>query len=117
MTAEVQPELQLKTPAPLTTAAEQDELVALLRGRGWMTMREIASEHPGWSDRHIRAIASESGGRIVSGQHGYKLTLECTPEEVHHATAWLRSQARVMTDRAIAIARLFHEAANRGTAA
>ncbi len=107
------PELALfRAAAPPAPAAITDveKLIARLRGRSWITARTIKGE-TGWDERTIRQIASESAGQIVSGQKGYKLTLECTPEEERHARQWLTSQARVMTQRAIDISKVFHGAA------
>lgn len=89
-------------------------LTAVLRGRGWMTARQITGhEETDWDERTLRNVAAASQGTILSGQAGYKLTVECTPEEVHHATAWLRSQARLMTSRSLKIARTFHQAVGK----
>ncbi len=63
----------------------------------------------------MRALASESRGRILSGQQGYKLTVECTPDEVAHATAWLKSQADLMRQRSIDISNIFHKAAHHAS--
>ena len=76
-----------------------------------MLAREITFEFPEWKDRYIRQLAAMSHGHIVSGQKGYKITMECTPEEVRHAQNWLRSQAEEMTARSIAIGIVFHTAA------
>jgi hypothetical protein len=86
-------------------------LVEWLSGRGWVKARDIMAAFPSWNERAVREVASDSRGRILSGQQGYKLTLECTPEEVRHATAWLRSQANQMTQRSIDIDRTFHQGA------
>ena len=93
-------------------ASHEDEsaLIEWLRGKSWCKAKEISHAFPGWNERKVRMVASESSGRILSGQAGYKLTLECTPEEVHHATHWLRSQAKLMTQRSIDIERVFHRA-------
>ncbi|NBW15642.1 MAG: hypothetical protein EBR82_47415 [Caulobacteraceae bacterium] len=87
-------------------------LTNILRGTDWMTATAIREGWmPHWPDRYVRQLAAASDGAILSGQRGYKLTLECTPEEVRHATNWLRSQAKRMISRSIAIARKFHAAA------
>jgi hypothetical protein len=97
-------------PSLLDWRQPEKEVVPLkswLKGRGWQTARQIA-ELEGWSDRECRAAAEASDGEIITGQKGYKLLAEATPEEVHHAAAWLESQGRKMIDRAVAIRRLYH---------
>ena len=86
-----------------------DELIGLLADRGWLTGREIRSAR-GWDERTIRALAAASDGQILSGQKGYKLTRQATPEEMMHATNWLESQACEMSARARAIRRRWHGA-------
>ncbi len=104
----------LEREAPRVTADEVTAIRDLLRGRGWQSAREIASLAESilelrWSDRKIRAIASGSGGQVTSypGSPGYKLTLECTPEEISSAGI-LRHQAKEMTRRAVEIDRVWH---------
>jgi len=87
-------------------AADVDALVRALAHKGWTTARELRSA--GWNDRELRALASASGGRIVSGQQGYCLIEEATVEEARHAAAWLRHQAQQMTQRAFEIERAMH---------
>lgn len=80
-----------------------------LRGKGWRTARQISeAEGAGWTDRECRLAAEASGGEIITGQKGYKLLSEATPEEVSHAAAWLRSQGEKMIDRSVEIQRLYH---------
>lgn len=55
--------------------------------------------------RHLRAWANASGGKILSGQSGYRHIDHATVEEVAHAANWLEHQAREMGDRARAIRR------------
>ncbi len=52
------------------------------------------------NDRVIRRCADLSGGRVISGDQGYKLTRFSTNFEIDQAEARLLSQARKMTDRA-----------------
>lgn len=104
-------ELPLFIVSSARLADDAELLCKNLAGRGWMKAQEIIAEFPMWKDRYIRRIAAESEGRILSGQNGYKLTIEATPEEVLHATNWMRSQAREMIRRSIRIARVFHRAA------
>ncbi len=104
-------ELPLKTQKRKHAPAEDVNALCLFLGkRGWTSAREIGLIAPDWSERHIRLIAASSEGQIVSGQAGYKLTLNCTPEEMEHACKWLRSQAKEMTRRSLRIARVFHNA-------
>ena len=56
-----------------------------------------------WDARVLRLLASESGGRILGGVRGYKLTERATREEMQHVVARHRSQARQMQARAAAI--------------
>ena len=53
-------------------------------------------------------LQSASEGRIISGQKGYKLTVDATIQEVQHAAAWLRHQATEMNNRALQIDRVYH---------
>lgn len=111
-------ELQLKTPKRI--AARPDDvrsLCELLDGRGWLKAQEIMLVHPTFRERYIRLTAASSQGQIVSGQKGYKLTTQCTPDEALHAMNWLRSQAKLMTLRSLEIGKVFHCAAtNQGPA-
>lgn len=94
---------------------DRDHLLWLLKGRGWMNAAQIVSLQDAWDDRYIRKLAELSEGQILSGQQGYKLTVDCTPEEVRHACNWLRAQAEKMTQRSLRIASVFHRAAtNQG---
>lgn len=106
--------------ARAANATDEDDARTLrffLRGRGWMLSKEIIFEFPAWKERYVRELAALSQGHVVSGQKGYKLTVECTPEEARHAANWLRSQANEMIARSMAISRVFHGAAtNRAVA-
>jgi hypothetical protein len=83
------------------------ELLDYLGGRGWISGRQIR-EAKHWDERIIRLLAASSDGAIISGQRGYKLTRQATPEEMRHATAWMESQAKQMAERACAIRRVWH---------
>jgi hypothetical protein len=83
-------------------------MIESLRGRGWQTAKQLGATSES-SKRVLRAIAEESAGEIVSGQKGYKLTRECTLEEVGQA-GWLKSQGQKMLDRWLAIQRVYHRA-------
>lgn len=56
------------------------------------------------SKRKIRQLAAESGGRIISGNRGYKLTKYATPEEICAAMARIRHQTIEMNHRLFEIA-------------
>lgn len=82
-------------------------LIVALTGTGWRSARNLARDLV-TDDRTIRAAASLSAGRIISGQRGYCLIEEATVDEANHAAAWLEHQARAMADRARAIRRAMH---------
>lgn len=90
--------------APAVTPADVEWLVFRLRGCGWVRAREMRG-----SDRRLRAVASASLGRIISGQKGYCLIEEATVEEARHAAAWLRHQGTEMIRRASEIERAMHK--------
>jgi hypothetical protein len=57
--------------------------------------------------RWLRRLASQSS-TIISGQQGY-LHLDCaSTDEIHHAAAWLESQASEMQARAIRLRQAAH---------
>lgn len=93
-------------PAP---AADVAWLENMLRGaRCWMTAADIRlSTHGHVNERDLRALASASAW-IISGQKGYKALDHATPEEIAHASNWLESQAKKMSERACAIRRNAH---------
>lgn len=99
---------------PLFEVADGDPNVAwleqLLLGAGcWMTSRDIEHTTAGrLGDRDVRALASASEW-VISGQKGYKHIKHATAEEIHHAAAWLESQAKKMSDRAGTIRRNAHK--------
>lgn len=99
--------LPLAPAAPRTDESEVEALCEWLRGRGWVSAQIIAANFR-WSDRKIRALASASQGRIMSGQEGYKLTIEGHFDEVHRAAGWLISQGKDMIRRGISIRRRYH---------
>ena len=74
-------------------------------GSIWSSARKIYYSLK-WDDRHIRAVASASQGRIIGGQKGYAITALCDEDEVHHVVARLRSQAKRMNKRAKEIEKL-----------
>jgi hypothetical protein len=84
------------------------ELVEFLRGRGWMTAREICA-HLQWSDRAVRDAASSSD-EVISypGSPGYKLLKDCSKEEYDRYRDARRSQARDMIGKVIRTDRIFY---------
>ena len=91
------------------------EFLSWLHGRGWVTSAQIESVKT-WKDRDIRALAEASDGQIISGQKGYKLTLEATLEEIDQASGWYLSQAKKMTARAMKILSIKHGRQPQGAA-
>ena len=83
-------------PFPLTLK----RLQRTLEGRGWVTRAVLAAEL-GVSVRVLRDAASESGGAVLSGNEGMKLTSEATQEEVEDCCGRFRSQVSAMTKRIV----------------
>lgn len=83
-----------------------DEMISALRGRGWRTAADLGAQKEG-DKRMLRAIAENSEGQIISGQKGYKLTIESTVSEISD-TAWLKSQGKKMIQRWLAIQKVAH---------
>lgn len=81
---------------PPTTPSDIEALVACLSGKGWMTAIQIGVAL-GWSDRKVRAVASEAD-EVISypGSPGYRLEIESTEEEYTHYRNARRAQARGM---------------------
>jgi hypothetical protein len=73
---------------------------------GWIPAHDLARFPTETEHRKVRAIAERAGGQVISGQRGYKLTRRATVEECDTAERWLRSQARKMLKRALAIRRV-----------
>lgn len=82
----------------LRDIAEMERLLA--RSGDWMRAKDFPA---GWNERSLRAVASESEGRIISGERGYKLTRLATPDEKQRSVSRLRHQAQMMNERAISI--------------
>ena len=88
-------------------------LVAFMRPlKGWWKASEISNVYYlrkgiRLSDRKIRALAAESGGKLVSapGGKGYKHRANCTQAEIAEAASRLRSQAKAMNRKARLIER------------
>ena len=83
-------------PFPLTLK----RLQRTLEGRGWVTRAVLAAEL-GVSVRVLRDAASESGGAVLSGNDGLKLTSEATHAEVEDCCGRFRSQVSAMSKRII----------------
>jgi hypothetical protein len=104
-----QPELNFERLAgkgPEVEKFQVDEMIAALRGREWRTAKDLGA-HRESDKRLLRAIAESSEGQIISGQRGYRLTLEATVSEIAE-TAWLKSQGKKMIQRWLAIQRVAH---------
>ena len=81
-------------------------LIGWLSGKGWRRAKEIHAVF-GWDDRTVRSLASESEGRILSGQKGYRLTRESNAPEIERSISFLRAQGRKMIARSLQIARVW----------
>jgi hypothetical protein len=101
--ADCQPELALRLREADTrvTPGEVNELCGLLRGRRWVTAKALQLLRPQWTERHIRALASASAGKVISapGSHGYCLEEEATDAEIARACSALNSQLEKMHAR------------------
>lgn len=107
-------QLELFKPSPKPAAPDPQDVAAFvqfLRGEGWKKAAEIAAE-TGWTDRQCRLLAAASRGHVISGQKGYKLTLECTPLEFAHFEGFFGSQIREMTNRMKDAGRVYHRPPN-----
>jgi hypothetical protein len=94
--------LSAKTAARLVRLV--DRFLEQLADAQWHRAKDLARVlHT--DDRTIRRLGDVSGGRVISGQLGYKLTRFATNDEIDHAEAWLRSQASKMLERAVEIRR------------
>lgn len=100
-----QPQLSFESPAPRVTSTEVAVLIAVLSGQGWVTAKQLRAS---WTDRQLRALASASEGRIVSGQKGYKLTSDATPEEMNEFIGRMSSQETEMKRRRMETERVWH---------
>jgi hypothetical protein len=83
------------------------KVVELLRGRDWQTSKDLGCATEA-DKRILRAIAEASEGQIISGQNGYKLTIEATLPEIDAAAAWLKHQGEQMIRRYTEIQRVRH---------
>ena len=94
--------------APVVTDPELQILIGALDRRRWQTAAQLR-ERTAFDDRKVRALASDSAGRIISGQRGYCLITEATTAEIDHAADWLISQGKAMIKRGIAIRTQAHQ--------
>ena len=65
--------------------------------------------------RRLRECARQSGGRIGSGQGGYKLVRQMTKEEFDHYCAWMRSQAGEMERRIVESQKVFFSVSSQNS--
>jgi hypothetical protein len=101
-------QLPLAFERPRTTPEQIVALVEFLRGRGWMTAQQISTS-TGWTDRHVRDLASTSDDIIsYPGSPGYKLLKDCTLEEYDRYRLARRSQARDMIAKVVRTDRIFY---------
>lgn len=89
--------------------ALRERLIAFMRGRGFCR-KSMLCAHLGVGDRVLRDVISRSDGEIIglSGRPGYTLIDEAPVEDVRHSAAELRSRARHLLNRAVAIERRAH---------
>jgi len=88
--------------------ARASDLIATLRGRGWVTARDLRAE--GFTDRELRDIVEhdESGGILsFPGSPGYRLFDEATIPEIERSAS-LKNQARGMLRRFVRYQRRLH---------
>lgn len=106
------PQLDLFAPTALPESADVEWFVAALRGRDWITagdfLRECGLARANETQmRRLRAYAAASGGRIGSGDLGYKLIAEMTADEFGRFERRLASQEAEMKSRRVAAMRVF----------
>ena len=110
-------QLELLTPqAPKICPAEIESMLAQLRGAGWRLASDLGAQTES-QKRRLRAIARASGGRIISGQKGYHLTVEAQHADYWHGRDWLNSQANEMKARVAEIDYVWHHRQPRGDGA
>jgi hypothetical protein len=99
-----QPELQFSRPKVTASMVEQMEQLLIDSPEPWVFASTISSKlQLGTGEagkRIVRELASQSGGRIISGQRGYCYVQRASIEEVEHSSANLVSQAQVLIIRA-----------------
>ena len=101
-------ELGIRIPAPAVSAGDVDRLCDWLTGAGWVRAAMLCDLLK-VDDRTLRAIASASKGRILSGQRGYRLfDRTVTLAEVSESAGRLHSQGMDMLRRAQDQWRVYH---------
>jgi hypothetical protein len=94
---------------PQDRVADFEEL--LRRAGGWLLASQILIRCGlpigEVNKRRLRALAARSQ-LILSGQRGYCHLDHASVEELHHAAAWMESQARQMQRRAIHLRQAAH---------
>ena len=99
-------------PTPAIDERDLSWLIDWLADRDWTHGAEILRSHglpvAESTLRTVRTWASSSGGRIASGQKGYKLTKAMTKEEFDLFHNTMASQAREMLKRAEETRRIFY---------
>jgi hypothetical protein len=88
-----------ETARRLTTA-----FMEALSDQVWHKGRELSARLQ-TNERVLRQIASDSGGSVISGQQGYRLTRYASNDEIDQAERWLKHQGMAMIKRAILIRR------------
>ena len=104
-------QLPLSFSRPRPPVVEVAKLEDFLRGKGWLTRREISAA-TGWNERVVRELASTSD-QVISfpGSPGYKLLGECTRDEYEDYRKARRSQARDMIGKVVRTDRIFYRRA------
>lgn len=97
-----------KQAPPEVSQGEIDEMILrLFHAKKWMTAADLGA-HTDQERRRLRAIASVSGGHIISGQKGYTLNFLATAEETEASAGWLERQGDDMQRRAAEQRRVRH---------
>ncbi len=81
---------------------------------GWVTRREFQEKH-GIPWRECALGREASHGRILMGQHGFRLLTKATPEEIHEALATWVSQIRAAQKQYATLCRRAHRMLAAGT--
>lgn len=112
--AETGPTLQADLPLFLIRRenANVEWLIETLKGRGWMTRKEIL-RYAGFpvtahNERWVRALVEAAGPDIVKGQQGFNHISRCKFDEITHAANQAISQGRLMVHYGIALRRRAH---------
>lgn len=81
----------------------------VMHNKKWWSAKQIIGLCPEFgTDKDLRDLANNSGGRVISGQNGYCLMDYATQEEIDHAANWLISQGKKMIKRGIEIRNRYH---------